>query len=510
MSEKVYIFDTTLRDGEQSAGIGFTIEDKLEIARALARLNVDIIEAGFPISSAGDLAAVSLIAREVKGPIIAGLARANLADIDACWEGVRRAETPRIHVFISTSDVHLAHQLRKNKEDVLEMVRAAVSRAAGYTSDVEFSPMDASRSDPEFVFQVLQAAIEEGATTINIPDTVGYAIPAEFGLLIKTIQERVPDVYKARISVHCHNDLGMAVANSLAGVLNGARQVEGAINGIGERAGNTSIEEVIMAIRTRADFMGVHTDVHTREIYPTSRLVERISGMAVQSNKAIVGKNAFRHSSGIHQDGVLKMRETYEIMDPAEIGVPAGGSIVLTKVSGRHGLRARLEDLGAALSAEEFERVFQAFKEVADRRDEVDDRDLEAILAEQTSVQVAEQWTLDLVQVSAGDHTAPTATVRLIGPDGAMRQDAAIGSGPVDAIYQAINRVMGVHNQLTEFSVKAVTEGIDAQGEVTIRIEADGGAYSGRAADTDILVASARAYLHALNRYLNAHAASRS
>ncbi|RLT36073.1 MAG: 2-isopropylmalate synthase [Chloroflexi bacterium] len=505
MSDKVYIFDTTLRDGEQSAGIGFTIEDKLEIARALARMNVDIIEAGFPISSLGDLEAVSLIAREVKGPVIAGLARANLADIDACWEGVRRAETPRIHVFISTSDMHMAHQLRKNREDVLEMVRVAVARAASYTSDVEFSPMDASRSDPEFVFQILQAAIEEGATTVNIPDTVGYAIPAEFGALVKTITERVPNIDRARISVHCHNDLGMAVANSLAGVQNGARQVEGAINGIGERAGNTSIEEVIMAIRTRTDFLGLHTDVNTREIYPISRLVERVSGMAVQSNKAIVGKNAFRHSSGIHQDGVLKMRETYEIMDPAEIGVPAGGSIVLTKVSGRHGLRARLDDLGASLSEEEFSRVYDAFKELADRRDEVDDRDLEAILSEQTSMHVAEQWTLDLVQVTAGDHTAPTATVRLVGPDGTMHEDAAIGSGPVDAIYKAINRVMHVTNELTEFSVKSVTEGIDAQGEVTIRIEADGGSFTGRAADTDILVASARAYVHALNRYINAH-----
>jgi 2-isopropylmalate synthase len=506
MTDKVYIFDTTLRDGEQSAGIGFTIEDKLEVARQLARLNVDIIEAGFPFSSPGDMAAVSLIAREVRGPVIAGLARASTGDVDACWQAVQHAETPRIHIFVSTSDMHMAQQLRKNREDVIEMVRASVSRAAGYTSDVEFSPMDASRSDPEFVYQVLQAAIEEGATTVNIPDTVGYAIPAEFGNLVKTIGERVPNIDRARISVHCHNDLGMAVANSLAGVLNGARQVEGAINGIGERAGNTSIEEVIMAIRTRPDFMGVHTDVNTRELYNASRLVERVSGIQVQSNKAIVGKNAFRHSSGIHQDGVLKMRETYEIMNPADIGIPAGGSIVLTKVSGRHGLRARLDDLGAVLTPEEFERVFEAFKDVADRRDEVDDRDLEAILAEQTSMQVAEQWTLDLVQVSAGDHVAPTATVRLVGPDGTVQEDAAIGTGPVDAIYKAINRVMHVHNELTEFSVKAVTEGIDAQGEVTIRIEADGAAYTGRAADTDILVASARAYVHALNRYLHAMA----
>ncbi len=504
MSDKVYIFDTTLRDGEQSAGIGFTKEDKLEIARQLARLNVDIIEAGFPASSPGDLEAVSLIAREVKGPMIAGLARAVNPDIDAAWEAVRHAETPRIHVFLSSSDIHMAHQLRKNKEDVIEMARNGVARAKGYVSDVEFSPMDASRSDPEFVYQLLAAAIEEGATTINIPDTVGYAVPAEFGQLIANIRANVPGIEKVRISVHCHNDLGMATANSLAGVLNGARQVEGAINGIGERAGNTSLEEVIMAIATRGDMIGAHTDVHTRELYHTSRLVERLSGMAVQWNKAIVGKNAFRHSSGIHQDGVLKMRETYEIMDPKSVGVPTGSSIVLTKVSGRHGLRARLDDLGVQVTDEEFERVFNAFKDVADRKDEVDDRDLEAILGEQTSMEVAEAWKLDLVQVSTSDRGSPTATVRLVGPDGTSHEDAAIGSGPVDAIYRAINRVTRLENELTEFSVKSVTEGIDAQGEVTIRIEADGGSYVGRAADTDILVASARAYLHALNRFVQA------
>jgi 2-isopropylmalate synthase len=502
MTEKVYIFDTTLRDGEQSAGVGFTIEDKVEIARQLQRMNVDIIEAGFPFSSPGDLEAVSQIAREVKGPVIAGLARASFDDVDACWQAVQGAETPRIHVFISASEIHMAHQLRKNREDVVEMARAAVHRAAGYTSDVEFSPMDASRSDSEFLFQILQAAIEEGATTINIPDTVGYAIPEEFERLVRSIREVTPD--HVRISVHCHNDLGMAVANSLAGVLGGARQVEGAINGIGERAGNTSIEEVIMAIKTRADFLNVYTDVNTREIYSTSRLVERVSGMMLQPHKAVVGKNAFRHSSGIHQDGVLKLRETFEIMNPDDIGVPAGDTIVLTKVSGRHGLRARLAAIGVRLADEEFERVYEAFKELADRRDEIDDRDLQAILSEQTSVRVEEQWKLDLVQVSAGDHASPTATVRLIGPDGEAHQDAAIGTGPVDAIYQAINRVMHISNELTEFSVKAVTEGIDAQGEVTIRIEADGGSYTGRAADTDILVASARAYVHALNRYLNA------
>ena len=504
MSEKVYIFDTTLRDGEQSAGIAFTPEDKLEIARQLARLNVDIIEAGFPATSPGDLASVSAIAREVRGPVIAGLARAVASDIDSCWEAVRHAESPRIHVFISSSDVHMAHQLRKNKEDVLEMARAAVARAAGYCSDVEFSPMDATRSDREFVCQLLEAAIDEGATTVNVPDTVGYAVPEEFEALMRSILATVPNIDRARVSVHCHNDLGMATANSLAGVLAGARQVEGAVNGIGERAGNTSLEEVIMAIKTRSDFMHVHTDIDARELYNASRVVERASGMTVQSNKAIVGKNAFRHSSGIHQDGVLKMRETYEIMDPAEVGQPTGESIVLTKVSGRHGLRSRLEDLGVALREDEFERVHGAFKEVADRKAEVDDRDLQAIVAEQTSVQVEERWKLDLVQVSTGDHGTPTATVRLIGPDGESHEDAAIGTGPVDAICKSINRVMGVQNRLTEFSVTSVTEGIDAQGEVTICIEADGQSYTGRAADTDILVASARAYMHALNRHLHA------
>jgi 2-isopropylmalate synthase len=502
--DKVYIFDTTLRDGEQSAGIGFTIDEKLAIARQLERLGVDIIEGGFPASSPGDLEAVSLIAKEVRGPIICGLARANASDIDAVWEAVRHAETPRIHVFISSSAIHMAQQLHKNKEDVLELARSSVARAAGYCPEVEFSPMDATRSDPQFVYELVEAAIAEGATTINIPDTVGYAIPEEFGAFLRELQERVPNIDRARLSVHCQNDLGLASANSLAGVLAGARQVEGTINGIGERAGNASLEEVILAIQTRRDLMHVHTDVNTREIYAASKLVERLSGMTVQPHKAIVGRNAFRHSSGIHQDGVLKMRETYEIMDPAALGIPSGDSIVLTKVSGRHGLRARLEALGATLDPTEFERVFDAFKEVADRKDEVDDRDLEAILSEQTQYRVEESWTLDLLQVSTADRGRPTATVRLTGPDGAGGEDAAIGDGPVDAIYRAINRVTGVQNQLTEFSVKSVTEGIDAQGEVTIRIEAEGASYSGRAADTDILLASARAYVHALNRYLAA------
>jgi 2-isopropylmalate synthase len=509
-TEKVYIFDTTLRDGEQSAGIAFTMEDKLEIARQLAKLNIDIIEAGFPATSPGDREAIAQICREVKGPVIAGLARAVAGDIDTAWDALQGAESPRIHIFLSASDIHMAHQLHKNKEDVIEMARAAVSRAAKYTSDVEFSPMDATRSNREFVYQVLQAAIEEGATTVNIPDTVGYAIPEEFEDLVRSIIENVPNIDKARVSVHCQNDLGMATANSLAGVLGGARQVEGTINGIGERAGNASLEEVIMAIKTRADFMHVHTDCRTKELYAASRMVERLSGMAVQPHKAIIGRNAFRHSSGIHQDGVLKMRETYEIMDPEDIGIPGGSSIILTKVSGSHGVRSRLAELGIEPDDTEFRRIFEAFKDVADAKDEVDDRDLMAIVSEQTQYRVHEAWTLELVQVSSSDRGAPTASVRLLGPDGEMHEDAAIGTGPVDAIYRAINRVTGVDNELTEFSVKAVTEGIDAQGEVTIRIESEQGAFQGRAADTDILVASARAYLHALNRSIaSAEAAKR-
>ena len=509
-SDKVYIFDTTLRDGEQSAGISFTKEDKVEIAKQLAKLNVDIIEAGFPATSPGDLDAVASIAQDVRGPIIAGLARAVPEDIDAAWQALSQAESPRIHVFLSTSDIHMAHQLRKNREDIIEMARAGVARAKGYVSDVEFSPMDASRSDTDFVYQILEAAIEEGATTINIPDTVGYAIPESFTTFIKSIYENVANIHKARISVHCHNDLGMATANSIAGVLGGARQIEGAVNGIGERAGNTSIEEVIMAIATRQDMMGVYTDIEHTELYPASKLVERLSGMQVQNNKAIVGRNAFRHSSGIHQDGVLKMRETYEIMSAESVGQPTGESIVLTKVSGRHGLSARLQDLGIDLESIDLDKVFAAFKDVADRKAEVDDRDLIAIISEHTSFDVDELWKLDLVQVSTTDHGRPTATVRLIDSTDEVFEDAAVGEGPVDAIYNAVNRVTGAKNTLTEYSVKSVTEGINAQGEVTIRIESNGNSYMGRAADPDILVASTRAYIHAMNRSLNDHMASQN
>jgi 2-isopropylmalate synthase len=500
--EQVYIFDTTLRDGEQSPGVALTTADKIEIARQLEKLGVDIIEAGFPKTSPGDFEAVQTIAREVRGCQIAGLAHANMGAVDACWEAVKVGAQPRIHVFLSSSDIHIMHQLVKDKETVLEMARTMVARAAGYCSDVEFSPMDATRSDREYVYTMLEQCIAAGATTVNIPDTVGYAIPNEFGQFIKDIFEHVPNIHKARVSVHCHNDLGLAAANSLAAVQNGARQIETCINGIGERAGNASLEEVVMAIKTRGDFLGVETGIRTQELYRTSRLVSDLTGMSVQPNKAIVGVNSFRHQSGIHQDGILKMRETYEIMDAKDIGWPSGGAeIVLGKVSGRHGFKARLEELGYELTEEELSRAFMAFKDLADKKAEIDDRDLEALVADKLRT-TAETYRLDFVQVSCGDHASPTATVRVVLPDGSVRGDAAIGTGPVDAVYRAINRIIDIPNELTEFSVKSVTEGIDAQGEVTIRVEANGRSYVGRGADTDIIVASAKAYMNALNRML--------
>ncbi|HYM15806.1 MAG TPA: 2-isopropylmalate synthase [Dehalococcoidia bacterium] len=501
--EHVTIFDTTLRDGEQSPGVALTTSDKIEIARQLEKLGVDIIEAGFPKTSPGDFDAVQTIAREIRNSQIAGLAHADAGAVDACWEAVKVGVQPRIHVFLSSSDIHIAHQLAKDKETVLEMARTMVARAAGYCSDVEFSPMDATRSDRQYVYWMLEQCIAAGATTVNIPDTVGYTVPEEFGQFIKDILENVPNIHKARISVHCHNDLGLAVANSLAAVRAGARQVETCINGIGERAGNAALEEVVMAIKTRRDFLGVETRIRTPELYRTSRLVADLTGMSVQPNKAIVGANAFRHQSGIHQDGILKMRETYEIMDAKEIGWPSGGAeIVLGKVSGRHGFKSRLEELGYELTEEELSRAFMAFKELADKKSEIDDRDLEAIVADKLRT-AAEIYRLDFVQVSCGDHASPTATVRLIAPDGSIRADAAIGTGPVDAVYRAINRIIDIPNELTEFSVKSVTEGIDAQGEVTIRVEGAGRTYTGRGADTDIIVASAKAYMNALNRMLS-------
>jgi 2-isopropylmalate synthase len=505
--DRIIIFDTTLRDGEQAAGGTLNINEKLEIARQLEKLGVDVIEAGFPISSPGDFEAVSLISREIRKPAICALTHASPDGVDRAWEAVKEAAHPRIHVFLSASDIHLVHQLKKSREEVLRTARDMVARAKTYIDDVEFSPMDASRSEPEYIYQILEAVIAAGATTVNIPDTVGYAIPDEFGALIEGIFQRVPNAGQAIVSVHCHNDLGLAVANSLESVKRGARQVECTINGIGERAGNASLEEIVMAIKTRNDFFDMTTNVDTTQIYKASRLVSELTGFAVQPNKAIVGANAFRHESGIHQDGVIKMPKTYEIMDPRTIGIPSS-SLVLGKLSGRHAFRERLAELGYGLSEEDFSRTFVAFKELADKKKGITDKDIESLVAEEQRT-VSEEYHLDRIQVSCGDRGIPTAAVRLIAPGGGVLEDAALGTGPIDALYKAINRLVGLPNELTEFSVKSITEGIDAIGEVMIRIESDGITYTGRGADTDIIVASAKAYMNALNRLLRARKAGR-
>ena len=504
--DKVIIFDTTLRDGEQAAGGTLNIQEKLEIARQLEKLNVDVIEAGFPISSPGDFEAVSLIAKEIRTPIICALARALPQDVDRAWEAVKEAEHPRIHVFLSASDIHRVYQLKKSRDEILQISREMVVRAKKYTDDIEFSPMDASRTEPEYIYQIVEAVIDAGATTVNIPDTVGYAIPDEFGGLIEGICHHVPNINRAVISVHCHNDLGLAVANSLEALRRGTRQVECTINGIGERAGNASLEEIVMAIKTRKDFFNLSTGINTKQIYRTSRLVSELTGFSVQPNKAIVGANAFSHESGIHQDGVIKMPITYEIMDPRTVGIPAS-SLVMGKLSGRHAFKERLAELGYSLSGEDLSRAFIAFKELADKKREVTDRDIESIIAEELRT-VSEVYHLDRLQISCGDRGIPTAAVRLTAPDGQVLADAALGTGPVDAVCKAIDRLVGVPNVLTEFSVKSVTEGIDAIGEVLIRIESEGITYTGRGADTDILVASAKAYINALNRLLSAKKAT--
>jgi 2-isopropylmalate synthase len=499
---RVIIFDTTLRDGEQAAGTSLSIRDKLEIAKQLERLGVDVIEAGFPISSPGDFEAVQLIAKEIKRSTVCALAHANAEAIDKAWEAIKKAKRPRIHVFLSASDIHLLHQLKKTREEILQISCDMVARAKQYTDDIEFSPMDASRTEPAYIYQILEAVIKAGATTLNIPDTVGYAIPQEFGALIEGILKNVPNIKKAIVSVHCHNDLGLAVANSLEAIRRGARQVECTINGIGERAGNASLEEIVMALKTRNDLFHLTTDIDTTQIYKTSRLVSELTGFVVQPNKAIIGANAFRHQSGIHQDGVIKKALTYEIMDPRSVGIPSS-SLVLGKLSGRHAFKERLAELGYILDEESLKHTFQAFKELADKKREVTDRDIESLIAEELRT-VTEVYHLDHVEVSCGNHNIPTATVRLIGPDGQAVADADLGTGPVDAVYKAINRIVKVPNKLTEFTVKSVTEGIDAIGEVLIRIESNGIGYTGRGADTDIIVASAKAYMNALNRLLSA------
>ena len=498
--DNVIIFDTTMRDGEQSPGATMNADDKLEIAAQLERLGIDVIEAGFPANSQYEIDAVARVAKEVRTPVIAALARAVQGDIDAAWQAVQHAAHPRIHVFLSTSDIHMMHMLRKNKEEIMDMAVNGVKRAKSYCDNVEFSPMDATRTDPQYLYELLQATIEAGATTVNIPDTVGYATPEEFEKLIRSIFENVPSIHKAVVSVHCHNDLGLAVANSLAAVRAGARQVEGCINGLGERAGNASLEEIIMSLKTRKDYFGVTTNVDTTQLIRTSRLVSDITGLVVQPNKSIVGANAFRHESGIHQDGILKERTTYEIMDPKDVGL-TGTTVYLGKTSGRAGFRSKVQELGYELEDDEFTKVYNAFKDLANKKKNVTDRDLEALVADEMRV-VDEAYRLEQLQVVCGEPGIPTASVRLRTPDDSIISGAAIGDGPVDAVYKAIRLLVQIPNELEEFSVKSITESTEALGEVTIRIRGGDGdqTYTGRGTSTDIIVASAKAYINALNR----------
>ncbi|HEX9616309.1 MAG TPA: 2-isopropylmalate synthase [Anaerolineales bacterium] len=530
----VHIFDTTLRDGEQSPGASLTSAEKLEIARALARMGVDVIEAGFPAASPDDLEGVRRIALEVgrrlpgevepsrQVPIICGLARADRGDIDAAWQAVQHAARPRIHTFLATSPIHMRYKLRLEPAEVVDRVREMVAYARSLCPDVEFSPEDAGRSEPEFLYSVLGEAIQAGATTLNIPDTVGYTTPEEFGGLIAGIMAHTPGIEKAIVSVHCHDDLGLATANTLAGIRAGARQAEVTVNGIGERAGNTSLEEVVMALHTRRAVFGLETGIDTTQIARTSRMVSNYTGIPVQPNKAIVGANAFAHEAGIHQDGMLKNQETYEIMRPETVGV-SRSRLVMGKHSGRHALKVRLEELGYDLSQEEIDRAFERYKQLADKKKVITNADLEALVEDQ-AYQSEEVFSLDGLQVTSGTMGMPTATVRLRDSDGALHVHAAVGTGPVHAAYRAIDAIVGVPNTLLEFNVHAVTEGIDALGEVTVRLQVDDGSiplrtspqngqlrqrtFGGYGADTDILVAAAKAYLSALNKLLFATGAS--
>ncbi len=498
--EKVYVFDTTLRDGEQVPGAKLAAAEKLEIARQLEALGVDVIEAGFPASSPGDFEAVRNIARNVRGVSIAGLARAVPSDIDAVWEAVKEAANPQIHIVLGVSDVHLRGKFHKSREEILRMGVEAVRYARAYTSNVEYSTEDAGRADLDYLCRFVEAVIAAGAKVVNIPDTTGYCYPKEFGHIIRTLMERVPNIHQAIISVHCHNDLGMAVANTLAGVRNGARRVEVCVNGLGERAGNAALEEVVMALKTRADYFGVETGVRTEEIFRTSRLVSTLTGIVVQPNKAIVGANAFAHSSGIHQDGVLKERSTYEIIDPGLVGV-AESKLVLTARSGRHALRAKLEKLGYKdFSEGHFQQLYQRFLEVADRKKEVYDEDLEAIISDELRRDEACGYVLEEAAVTCGTKGAATAEVAVRGPEGTVRRAKGGGSGPVDAAYVAVDQIVGIPCKLLEFSLQSVTEGIDALAQVHVRIEAGGKLYAGRAAHSDIVVSGVNAYLDALNK----------
>ena len=518
---RVTIFDTTLRDGEQSPGATMTSAEKLEVARGLARMGVDVIEAGFPAASPDDLEAVRKIADEVgnsaegnAAPIICGLARCSKNDIDKAWEAVKPAARPRIHTFLATSDIHMEYKLKMTREQVVDRVREMVSYAHSLCQDIEFSPEDAGRSDPEFLYKVLGVAIECGATTLNIPDTVGYTMPDEFGGLIAGIKKNTPGIEKAVISVHCHNDLGLATANTMAGLKNGARQAEVTINGIGERAGNTALEEVVMVLQTREPVFKLTHGIDTTQIVKMSKLISNYTGITVQPNKAVVGANAFAHEAGIHQDGMLKNQLTYEIMRPESVGATVT-KLVLGKHSGKHALRTRLASLGYELDDQELLKMFERFKMLADKKKMITDSDLEALVSDEL-YQPRELYTLDGLQVACGTMGMPTATVKLRDPEGGYHVNACVGTGPVDAAFKAISSIVCFQNSLQEFVVHAVTEGIDALGEVTVRLQGEGETasvglqpdqdqprtFGGYGADTDIVVASAKAYLSALNKML--------
>jgi len=503
--EKVIIFDTTLRDGEQSPGASLSVAEKLEIAHQLAVLGVDVIEAGFPISSPVQFEATTLIAEQVSGPVIAALARANEDDIESAGRAIAPAKKRRIHTFIATSSIHMKYKLKKSSDEVLKMAVKAVKYAKTFVDDVEFSPEDACRSEIPFLIEILSAVIEAGATTLNIPDTVGYTLPYEYGRLIAQLKSDVPGIGKCIISTHCHNDLGMAVANSLAGVRNGARQVECTVNGLGERAGNAALEEIVMAIRTRADFFSqagtgpLRTNINTKEIYRTSQLVSQLTGFVIQPNKAVVGANAFAHEAGVHVDGMLKERSTYEIMTPETIGL-GGSRMVLGRHTGRHGFAERCKKLGFKLTKQEIERAYQRFVEIADKKKEVFDEDLAAIVNDEIRI-VEQVYQLEYLHVASGTGTLPTASVKIRIKD-QVKQAAACGDGPVDAAYEAIREASGVSAKLESYSIRAVTGGKEALGEATVRISDDGRTYIGRGVSTDIIEASAKAYIDAINRMM--------
>lgn len=497
----IKIFDTTLRDGEQSAGINLNVQEKLQIARQLARLNVDIIEAGFAIASPGDFAGIQAIARELKGVTVCSLARALKGDIERAWEALKDAEDPLIHTFIGTSDIHMKYKLNKEPDQIVEMAVAAVKYARSLCPKVEFSAEDATRSDWDFLCRILGEVIKAGATSINVPDTVGYTVPGEFGRLIRYLKEHTPGLDRVVLSVHCHNDLGMAVANSLAALENGADQLECTINGLGERAGNAALEEIVMAIKTRAAHFQAVTRVASEQIHRTSVLVSTLTGKPVQHNKAVVGSNAFSHEAGIHQDGILKNRMTYEIMTPESVGL-SQSQLVLGKHSGRHAVKNRLEELGYNLSEGEVDQAYRRFIELADKKKEVTDTDLEALVRDEIQAH-EDRFTLDYLHVSTGNSVIPTATIRLK-KDGEMVQEASCGDGPIDAIYKAIDRITQIPVKLDEYSIKAVTSGEDALGEVIVRVRENGNAYVGRGLSTDIIEASTLAYIHAINKIARA------